>query len=191
LVDIRFLRYNPFNKYVRGKNMPAYIDFQIDDYTLKVYPSEHWTKQTPFYNGTRIWLNLIITTSKNKHVNEDFSYQWALATHNNQKVIQEGEKTTYLSTKWRKANKNDAVLLSSSNNYTFTIYKAIMIEPILDFDTFDLILKVKEKQQVICQFTIQDIDEHGEQHGNLIFTAVISGIVAIVVSLLVAVIGKK
>jgi hypothetical protein len=169
-----------------GKNMPAYdMDLKVDDFIIKVNPSElkrFWFgRPTPFYNGTRIPLDIVVTVlmKKGVDVNNDLSFAWELVTHKEKKLYRGGSGVLHLSNRehhvyrtWLN-NKNEISYSSDSRHHIFTKYRAIDIEPLLDFDTYDLIIKAKDQEGVVCQFTLQDIDEYGKDYKNLLVASLI------------------
>ena len=142
----------------------------------------------PFYNGTTIWLDLFISIPREKHIDEDFKYQWQLITHEDKKIYQNGEGVIHLSSEfhtfqfWK--NKRKPIEYSTNSNFhLFYKYYAIKIEPILDFDTYDLKLVTKNKEGVLLQFTLQDIDDYGKNIHVSWFTALITGFIGFILGL--------
>jgi hypothetical protein len=182
--------------------MPAYdMEFKVDDYKLKINPSElkrFWFgRPTPFYNGTNIWLDLTVLAPRKKDIGEDLNYTWELVTHKENKPYQNGQGSLHLSTKdhhtfkfWM--NKKTDLYYSTSDLYQiFTKSKAIHIEPILDIDTYDLVLRAKGKEKVICQFTLQNIDEYGREYHNMWSSNVVGIVFGFLLTLIIFLILRK
>jgi hypothetical protein len=174
----------------RNTDMPAYdMEFTIGEYVIRVNPSEFkrfWIgRPMPFYNGTKIRLDVSIQTPR-KPINDNLDYEWELVTHKGNKLSQHGKDLIHLSDKdyhafFPSRNKTkDVDFRANSHNYFFTKLSAIKINPLLDLDTYDLVIKAKDNQQVVCQFTLQDIDDYGKGYHINLWAIVISGMALII-----------
>jgi hypothetical protein len=171
--------------------MPAYdLPFKVDNYVFSVSPSElnrFWFgKPTPFYNGTNIWLNLSVNVSREKIIEEDLSYTWDLITHKDKNLYRSGEGKYHLSSKtypfllfWKNIRNGESYTYQNKIHY-FIKFRAIHIEPILDFNTYDLIFKVKSKEGIVCQFTLQDVDDYGKNFHINLWSLIVSGLALLI-----------
>lgn len=177
-------------------DMPAYPVLEIGKYAVKLNPSG-WKRgliqRSPFFNGTKISLDLKLSVPKSKNIEESFKYDWDLLDKNENRVIDEGTGIFNFTNRRMSRKERKGELYSYMDdgfNITFTKYKAINLGYIWEFHRYYIRIKQADtecEKQIAVDFTLQDIDTYGLQFVNALFAtgfgALAGGIVSAIILL--------
>lgn len=193
--------YSALKRKLRGKYMPTYIpQYRAKSFKIEVIPSDEKRKMIrvmPFYSGTNIMFDLRLTVFQGNKINEDFKIEWALYDEKDNK-IKSGMSAITLSdirsTRWDwlqfwKVNKNHIERYNYSNAVAYTKLRAIEVGRLLKLNTYQLRARIqseaiKSEDMLLVQFTIKDIEEHGNQIVYLILSAGFGAIAGLICSIL-------
>jgi len=199
----------------RKKYMPNYVDHLTigGGYLISVTPSDirkSAIRSSPFYNGDDIWFDLKVKKPfklerrfrlfpKARNVDEILDIEWELFNRSEKRLqINPTQETYHLRNKKVKDKTGMLRQISygpSSDNYViFTIYKAIHVKRLWDFNRYDLRIKKQgenKEAEIIAEFTIRDIDEHGENTRMLVIAALVTISVSFIVALITAIVASR
>lgn len=194
----------------RKQYMPNYVDqLTIDKgYLISVNPSDirkSAIKSSPFYNGDDIWFDLKVKKPfkserrfrlfpKARNVDEVLGIEWELFNRSEKSLQINPTHETYQLRNKKVKDKTGTLRRTSydfsSDNYVIcTIYKAIHVGRLWDFNRYDLRIKKQgeyKEAEIIVEFTIRDIDEHGENTRMLVIGALLTITVSYIVALITA-----
>jgi hypothetical protein len=193
--------YNALKRKLRGKYMPTYIpQYRAKSFKIEVVPSDEKRKMIramPFYSGTNIMFDLRLTVFQGNKINEDFKIEWALYDEKDNKIKSGMSEITFSdirSTRWGwlkfwKVNKNHIERYNYSNAVAYTKLRAIEVGRLLKLNTYQLRARIqseaiKSEDMLLVQFTIKDIEEHGNQIVYLILSAGFGAIAGLICSIL-------
>ena len=200
-------------KHVLGEgSMPIYIPQDRNGFKIEVVPNDllrQIIRAIPFYNGTTIILDLILTAFKGNKITEDFNYEWELYDESNI-VRRSGSGNIALSElkvmkwyDWVKTwfriglPKNGIEKIRYSNATSYKKYSAIKITPLLKLETFQLRLKIhsiaiSSEEIILMQFDTQNVDEMGKNLVDGLIAAVFGAIAGLLTAVIyLAFFGSK
>lgn len=177
--------------------MPNYATYRIGERKIDLRPSGFTRSKfdrIPFYNGTEIIFDLIVSFPYRKDVNDSFKIYYQLLNKktnesvNNDFIVQYSNIPELLK---QKPRNYDYIFFKSTQVMQFVFPKMINLGRYWNFDTYDLIFREQnaEKNEIVVEFTLKDIDEFGLQYANNLVSAgigilggVISGVIVGVIT---------